>query len=121
MQRFSVFLTVGLVLCVGATALAQAVIRTSNPAERGLGEDDFPRVKRIARNVYTYEALTGPAEDRYTTNTMFVVNDEGVLVRLHAEGLSVEDATSRRTSAPTPRGPEPNRRGPSGSGGSMRS
>ncbi len=92
MQRFSVYLTLFLLLCVGGTAVAQDVIRTSNPGDRGLGEDDFPRVKRIARNVYTYEALTGPADDRYTTNTMFVVSDEGVLV---ADGQGNPAETAR--------------------------
>ena len=91
MKRLSISLTLALVLCVAATTVAQDVIRTSNPADRGLGEDNFPRIKRIARNVYTYEALTGPADDRYTTNTMFVVSDEGVLVA-DGQGNAVETA-----------------------------
>ena len=92
MKRFSISMTLSLVLCVAAIAVAQDVIRTSNPADRGLGEDNFPRIKRIARNVYTYEALTGPADDRYTTNTMFVVSDEGVLV---ADGQGNPAETAR--------------------------
>lgn len=55
-------------------------VRSPHPADRGLTEADFPRVQEIAPAVYTYEALTGPPNDRYTTNTMFVVTNEGVLV-----------------------------------------
>jgi len=61
-------------------AASADVQRTSNPIDRGLTEADFPRVQTLAAGVYTYEALTGPADDRYTTNTMFVVTDAGVLV-----------------------------------------
>ena len=70
---------------------AQDVVRTGNPTERGLTEDDFPRVKQLAENVYTYEALTGPADDRYTTNSMFVVTDGGVLV---ADGQESPEETA---------------------------
>lgn len=55
-------------------------VRTVSPTERGLSESDFPRVQNIADGVYTFEALTGPADDRYTTNSMFVITDAGVLV-----------------------------------------
>lgn len=73
-------------------AIAHAdVVRTSNPAERGLTEADFPRTKELAPGVYAYEALTGPADDRYTTNTMFVVTDEGVLV---ADGQGSPEETA---------------------------
>lgn len=77
------------VLC-GQTTQAD-VRRTSSPAERGLTEDDFPRIQRVAEDVYTYEALTGPADDRYTTNTMFVVTDDGVLV---ADGQGSPEETA---------------------------
>ncbi len=72
------------VLALGLVALpgfpADDIVRTANPSGRGLGEDDFPRVQQLAPAVYTYEALTGPPDDRYTTNTMFVVTSDGVLV-----------------------------------------
>lgn len=70
---------------------AQDVIRTANPAERGLTAEDFPRIQQLAENVYTYEALTGPPDDRYTTNTMFVVTDDGVLV---ADGQGSPEETA---------------------------
>jgi glyoxylase-like metal-dependent hydrolase (beta-lactamase superfamily II) len=84
------FAVLVLIASFAGVSSAQDVVRTSNPLERGLGEDDFPRVQKIARNVYTYEALTGRPDDRYTTNTMFVVTDDGVLV---ADGQGNPDAT----------------------------
>ena len=67
------------------------VIRTGNPAERGLTEDDFPRTKELAPGVYTYEALTGPPDDRYTTNSFIVVTGDGVLV---ADGQGSPEETA---------------------------
>lgn len=83
-----------LILCLltgpaGGQIATMDVVRTASPTERGLAESDFPRVQKIASGVYTFEALTGPADDRYTTNSMFVVTDDGVLV---ADGQgSIED------------------------------
>jgi len=92
-----------LALIVGQTALAD-VRRTSNPADRGLTEADFPRVKMLAENVYTYEALTGPDDDRYTTNTLFVTTAEGVLVAdgqgSPGETAALVDAIAGITTAP---------------------
>ena len=97
MNRVLVFVAViALILSMENGSSAQDPIRTSNPLERGLGEDDFPRVQKIADNVYTYEALTGRPDDRYTTNTMFVVTDEGVLV---ADGQGNPDATRKLVAA----------------------
>lgn len=75
---------------IGQTAFGD-VQRSSNPVARGLTEADFPRVQTLADGVYTYEALTGPAGDRYTTNTMFVVTDGGVLV---ADGQGSPEETA---------------------------
>jgi len=79
-----------LFVLIGQAAHAD-VRRTSLPSERGLTEDDFPRVQQVADGVYTYEALTGPADDRYTTNSMFVVTGDGVLV---ADGQGSVEETS---------------------------
>lgn len=86
-------LSVMLLLLLAGPASGQItpvdVVRTASPTERGLAESDFPRVQEIADGVYTFEALTGPADDRYTTNSMFVVTADGVLV---ADGQgSIED------------------------------
>jgi glyoxylase-like metal-dependent hydrolase (beta-lactamase superfamily II) len=63
-----------------AASAGNDVVRTGNPAERGLTEDDFPRVQKLADGVYTYEALTGSPDDRYTANSLIVVSSAGVLV-----------------------------------------
>src|SRR3954453_22715684 len=62
-----------------SSAVAQPVVRTADPAKRGLKESDFPRTIKVADNVYTYEDFhAGP--EKFTTTNMFVVTDEGVLV-----------------------------------------
>ena len=80
-----------LAVCGVQIGSAHDVVRTGNPAERGLTEEDFPRIQQLADNVYTYEALTGSPDDRYTTNTMFVVTDDGVLV---ADGQGSPEETA---------------------------
>jgi glyoxylase-like metal-dependent hydrolase (beta-lactamase superfamily II) len=55
--------------------IAAVLLPAQNPPESA-----FPRIQKIADNVYTYEALVGRPGDRYTTNSMFVVTNEGVLV-----------------------------------------
>lgn len=92
-----------LMLFIGHAALAD-VRRTSNPADRGLTEADFPRIRTLAENVYTYEALTGPEDDRYTTNTLFVTTESGVLVAdgqgSLEETAALVDAIAGITAAP---------------------
>jgi len=80
MPRLTPFLTTALAaLVVGASAAAQPVVRTADPAKRGLKESDFPRTIKVADHVYTYEDFhAGP--EKFTTTNMFVVTDEGVLV-----------------------------------------
>lgn len=65
-------------------------------AARDLTEDDFPRLQEVARDVYTFEALTGPADDRYTTNSMFIVTGAGVVV---ADGQGSPEATAELVGA----------------------
>jgi len=55
-------------------------VRTANPAARGLTDADFPRVKRLADGVYSYEQLRSAGDERFTTVSLFVTTDEGVLV-----------------------------------------
>ena len=75
---------------------AQApVVRTADPAKRGLKESDFPRTIKVADNVYTYEDFhAGP--EKFTTTNMFVVTDEGVLV---ADGQGSPAETKRLVDA----------------------
>ncbi len=56
------------------------VRRTADPYARGYTDDDFPRVQELAPGVYSYEQLRSAGDERFTTVSMFVVTDEGVLV-----------------------------------------
>jgi glyoxylase-like metal-dependent hydrolase (beta-lactamase superfamily II) len=81
---------------VASSAFAQStVVRTADPAKRGLKESDFPRTIKVAENVYTYEDFhAGP--EKFTTTNMFVVTDEGVLV---ADGQGSPAETKRLVEA----------------------
>jgi len=89
---------------VASSALAQPrVVRTADPAKRGLKESDFPRTIKVAENVYTYEDFhAGP--EKFTTTNMFVVTDEGVLVAdgqgSPAETKGLVDAIAKVTPKP---------------------
>ena len=56
------------------------LVRTANPFARGYTEEDFPRLRELADGVYSYEALRSAGDQRFTTVSLFVVTDEGVLV-----------------------------------------
>ncbi len=76
-----------------APAPEPEVVRTGDPTARGLSVSDFPRVKELAPNVYSYEQLRGVGGDEpFTTVSMFVVTDEGVLV---ADGQGNTEETKR--------------------------
>ena len=82
---------------------AQPVVRTADPAKRGLKESDFPRTIKVADNVYTYEDFhAGP--EKFTTTNMFVVTSDGVLVAdgqgSPAETKGLVDAIARVTPKP---------------------
>src|SRR6185295_13011431 len=65
---------------VASSALAQPrVVRTADPAKRGMKESDFPRTVKVAENVYTYEDFHA-GEEKFTTTNMFVVTSDGVLL-----------------------------------------
>jgi cyclase len=59
--------------------VAAAQPRTADPGARGFKDSDFPRVVKIAENVYGYEDFH-PSPDRMTTVSMWVVTPEGVLL-----------------------------------------
>ncbi len=69
--------------------LTSNVVRTADPAKRGLKESDFPRTLKVTDNVYTYEDFHA-GDEKFTTTNMFVVTDEGVLV---ADGQGSVGAT----------------------------
>ena len=70
----------------------EAPVRTADPFARGLTEADFPRTKEVAPGVYSYEQLRSAGDELFTTVSMFVVTDEGVLV---ADGQGSEEETAR--------------------------
>jgi glyoxylase-like metal-dependent hydrolase (beta-lactamase superfamily II) len=61
---------------------------------RGLRESDFPRIKKLAENIYAYEELANPTASNasFTTNSLIVVTPDGVIV---ADAQGSEAATKR--------------------------
>lgn len=68
------------------------VLATADPFARGLTHDDFPRVKEVAPDVFTYEQLRSAGDEWFTTVSLFVVTPEGVLV---ADGQGNTEETRR--------------------------
>ncbi len=68
------------------------LVRTADPFARGLTEADFPRVVELAPDVYSYEQLRSAGEELFTTVSLFVVTDAGVLV---ADGQGSVEETAR--------------------------
>ncbi len=76
-------------MAVLVTCAPPQVPRTGDPLKRGLTDADFPRVQKLADNVYSYEQLRLAGSEKFTTVSLFVVTTEGVLV---ADGQgSMED------------------------------
>lgn len=71
------------VLCLAAlvpvTLGAQDLVRTADITLRGLKPADFPRVKKLAENVYSYEQID-PTKRVVTVNNLIVVTTGGVLI-----------------------------------------
>ena len=63
-----------------AVAAQTPVVRTGDPAKRGLAESVFPRIQQLADGVYSYEQLRSAGAERFTTVSLFVVTPDGVLV-----------------------------------------
>jgi cyclase len=85
----------GLLLVVAVPTRAQdEVVRTADVAVRGLWPSDFPRLKKLADNVFAYEELqaTPPLDGVFTTNSFIVITSEGVLI---ADGQGNEDQVKR--------------------------
>ena len=68
----------------------ESVLRTGDPYARGLTDSDFPRVQELADGVYSYEQLRSAGDEKFTTVSMFVVTDEGVLI---ADGQGTPNET----------------------------
>ena len=68
-------------------ATASAQVRTADPIKRGFALTDFPRVVKLADNVYGYEEIRQPG---FTTVSLIVVGKNGVLI---ADGQGSAAAT----------------------------
>ena len=77
---------------VTAVAAQTPVVRTGDPAKRGLAESVFPRIQKLADGVYSYEQLRSAGAERFTTVSLFVVTPDGVLV---ADGQGSVEETRR--------------------------
>lgn len=90
-------------LC-GAPLVAQApaaVVRTADPAARGVALSEFPRMIKLADGVYGYEEIRAPG---FTTVSLVVIGRDGVLI---ADGQGSVAATTTmleriRTLTPLP-------------------
>ena len=79
----------------GGIAAADPSLATADPTARGYGEDEFPRTKELAPGVFSYEQLRSAGDERFTTVSLIVVTDEGVLV---ADGQGNVEETARLVS-----------------------
>lgn len=73
-------------------AAPETPVRTADPFARGLTEADFPRTRELAPGVHSYEQLRAAGEELFTTVSLFVVTDAGVLV---ADGQGNFEETAR--------------------------
>ena len=64
-------------------------VRTAYPEKRGFKLTDFPRIVKLAENVYGYEDIRNPG---FTTVSLFVVGANGVLI---ADGQGSPEATKK--------------------------
>jgi len=77
-----------LLLAVAATSLqAQSLVRTADPAVRGVALSEFPRFVKLSDKVYGYEEVRQPG---FTTVSLIVIGRNGVLV---ADGQGSVQAT----------------------------
>lgn len=77
-----------------AQAPNDEVIRTADINVRGLKRSDFPKVTKLADDVYVYSGLQTRTdiEMEFTTNNLFVVTRDGVLVA----DAQINDADTRQ-------------------------
>jgi glyoxylase-like metal-dependent hydrolase (beta-lactamase superfamily II) len=76
-----------LIACLACPGVAPGQIRTADPLRRGLQLSDFPRIVRLADNVYGYEEIRQPG---FTTVSLIVIGRNGVLI---ADGQGNVQAT----------------------------
>ena len=76
-------------LVLALSALSAAQVRTAYPEKRGVKLSEFPRVVKLADNIYGYEEIRQPG---FTTVSLFVVGADGVLI---ADGQGNPAATQK--------------------------
>ena len=81
----------GAVTALIVSLLLQGPVRTADISLRGLTSADFPRVTRLADNVYAYEQID-PTKRTVTVNNLIVITSEGVLI---AESQGTVDNVKR--------------------------
>ena len=74
---------------LSVATLSALQIRTAYPEKRGFKLSEFPRVIKLADNVYGYEDIRQPG---FTTVSLFVVGNDGVLI---ADGQGSTAATQK--------------------------
>jgi glyoxylase-like metal-dependent hydrolase (beta-lactamase superfamily II) len=78
---------------IAGLTFAQSNLKTADANKRGLTDKDFPRMIKLANNVYAWEMITPqagnaaaaanpatPPPSRVTTNSMAIVTTDGVMV-----------------------------------------
>ncbi|OFV91457.1 MAG: hypothetical protein A3G76_15600 [Acidobacteria bacterium RIFCSPLOWO2_12_FULL_65_11] len=80
--RLSAGVFLGIAVLLFSSPARAQVVRTADATIRGFHESDFPRIKKLADNVYAYEDLNGTLDSNlaFTTNSLIVVTADGVLV-----------------------------------------
>src|SRR3979490_1539248 len=84
-----------LVALSAATGAAPPPVRTADITLRGLTAADFPRVTKLADNVYAYEQID-PTKRTVTVNNLIVITSGGVLI---AESQGTVDNVQRLVAA----------------------
>jgi cyclase len=74
-----------------ASLAGQEPVRTADITVRGLKAADFPRIRKLADNVYSYEQID-PTKRVVTVNNLIVVTTDGVLI---AESQGTVDNVNR--------------------------
>jgi cyclase len=87
-------------LALASACAAQPPVRTADPVQRGLQLSDFPRVIRLSDRVYGYEAIRNPG---FTTVSLFVVGDSGVLLADGQGNVAATQAMVERIRTVTPK------------------
>ena len=76
----TIAIATAMALCAASASVPTQVVRTADPLTRGLSQADFPRIQKLADNVYSYEQLRAAGAETFTTVSLFVVTPAGVLV-----------------------------------------